>query len=352
MKGLVLSGGRGSRLRPITYSMAKQLVPIANKPTLYYGLEDLAEAGVTDVGIIVSPETAADIQAAVGDGSLFGITPTFIAQDQPLGIAHAVATALDFVGGDDCIVYLGDNLVKQGVGAAVAKFHDDRPNCLIMLSSVENPSAFGVAELDGQGNIRRLVEKPKDPPSDLALVGVYLFDKTMAEAVQAIEPSDRGELEITDAIQYLLDTGRTVHASVISGWWKDTGAKSDLLHANELVLSDLSEDVEGELVNCRIRGPVRVGVGSLLIDCDITGPAVVGRDVAMTRVRMGPNTSVGDRSRLTDCALENSIIMEASEIRSWRLRGSVVGRESTIAGSAPEGFVELMLGERSGILGE
>jgi glucose-1-phosphate thymidylyltransferase len=332
--------------------MAKQLVPIANKPTLYYGLEDLAAAGITEVGIVVSPETAADIQAAVGDGSLFGIKPTFIAQEQPLGIAHAVGTALEFIDGDDCIVYLGDNLVKQGVEAAVAEFRELRPNCLIMLSSVENPSAFGVAELDGQGRVRRLVEKPKDPPSDLALVGVYLFDNTVAEAVQAIEPSDRGELEITDAIQYLLDTGRTVHASVINGWWKDTGAKSDLLHANELVLSDLSEKVEGELVNCRVRGPVRVGAGSLLIDCDISGPVVVGRDVAMTRVTIGSNTSVGDRSRLTDCTLDGSIIMEGSEIDSWRLRESVVGRESTIVGSAPEGFVELTVGERSGILGE
>ena len=208
MKGVVLCGGIGSRLRPITYSTAKQLIPVGNKPIMFYGLEDLAAAGVAEVGIIVAPESGAEVRDAVGDGSRFGLAVTYIVQEQPLGLAHALRTALPFVAGDDVLMYLGDNLLRHGVRGVVEDFQRERPNCQILLARVDNPSAFGVVELDAHGGVVRLVEKPIDPPSDLALVGVYLFDHTVAEAVEAIEPSDRGELEITDAIQYLVDTGR------------------------------------------------------------------------------------------------------------------------------------------------
>ncbi|MCU0281622.1 MAG: glucose-1-phosphate thymidylyltransferase, partial [Acidimicrobiia bacterium] len=231
MKGVVLAGGTGSRLRPITFSMAKQLIPVANKPIIEYGLEDLAEAGIGEVGIIVSPETGREVEAAVGDGARLGLRLTYIVQDRPLGLAHALKTALPFVDGDDCLMYLGDNLVKDGVRDVVDDFAAHRPNCQILLCPVDNPSSFGVADLGPDGRIIRLVEKPKVPPSNLALVGVYLFDNSIGEAIDAIRPSARGELEITDAIQYLVEAGRNVRASVVSGWWKDTGTKADLLTA-------------------------------------------------------------------------------------------------------------------------
>lgn len=352
MKGVVLAGGTGSRLRPITFSMAKQLVPIANKPVLFYGLEDLAEAGITEVGIVISPETGFEIRQAVGDGSALGIRPSFIVQDQPLGLAHALRTALEFVDGDDCLMYLGDNLVKEGIADVVRDFEERRPNCQILLSRVEDPSAFGVAEVDEAGQVVRLVEKPKVPPSDLALVGVYLFDRSVAEAVAAIRPSARGEYEITDAIQYLIDTGRAVRSSVIRHWWKDTGRKEDLLHANELVMSDLAEKIEGELVGCEVRGPVRVEKGAQLVDSRITGPVVIGRDARLSRVTVGANTSIGEHCRLADCTVESSIILEGAEITSWNLRDSLVGRHVSLRGPAPPGFVEVTLGELSEIVAE
>ena len=352
MKGVVLAGGTGSRLRPITFTMAKQLVPVANKPIIFYGLEDLAEVGITEVGIIISPETGAEVRSVVGDGSRFGQTIEWIVQDRPLGLAHALRTALPFVDGDDCLMYLGDNLVKDGVADVVRDFESERPNCQIMLSPVDNPSAFGVADLNDDGSIRRLVEKPSDPPSNLALVGVYLFDPTIAEAVEAIEPSARGEFEITDAIQHLVDTGRTVRASVVSNWWKDTGTKSDLLHAQELLISEMADKIEGELVDTRVRGRVRVGAGSQLVDCDITGPAIIGENVQMSRTRIGPQTSIGDDCRLSDAAVERSIVLEGAEIHGWRIRDSLLGRQASLHGVAPPSYVEMTLGERSEIVGE
>lgn len=349
MKGVVLSGGTGSRLRPITFAMAKQLVPVANKPILFYGLEDLAEAGIAEVGIVVSPQTGDEIRDAVGDGSRFGIEPTFIVQERPLGLAHALLTALPFVDGDDVVMYLGDNLVKSGVADVVRDFEAERPNCQILLSPVENPQAFGVADLDDSGKVRRLVEKPSSPPSNLALVGVYLFDDTIGEAIANIAPSARGELEITDAIQYQIDAGRSVKASIVGDWWKDTGTKADLLHAQELVISDLAVDIVGEVVDTRIRGKVHVGKGSQIVDCDITGPAVIGDNVRMQRTTIGPLTSIGDNCRITDAAIESSIVMDESEIHGWRIRDSLLGRGARIHGAAPPSFVEMTLGERSEI---
>lgn len=352
MKGLVLAGGRGSRLRPITYSMAKQLVPIANKPIIEYGLEDLAEAGVTEVAIVISPETGDEVRAAVGDGSRFGIRASFIVQDRPLGLAHALMTALPFIDGDDCLMYLGDNLVKDGVADVVGDFRRHRPNCQILLSPVPNPSAFGVADLREDGTVRRLVEKPADPPSNLALVGVYLFDATIAEAVHAIRPSARGELEITDAIQYLVEHGSVVRPSVVSGWWKDTGTKEDLLHAQELVIADLAVEIEGTVIDSELRGRVHVGKGSEVVDCRITGPAVIGDGVILTRTVIGPQTSIGDGCRISDAEIEGSIVMDATEIHGWRIRDSLLGRGARLRGSAPASFVEVTLGEHSEIVGE
>ncbi len=268
MKGVVLSGGAGTRLRPITFSMAKQLVPVANVPILFYGLRDIAAAGITEVAIIIAPETGDEIRHAVGNGSKLGLDVTYIVQDKPAGLAHALGMALPWADGDDVLMYLGDNLVKQGVADIVADFETNRPNCQILLTEVDDPSAFGVAALDDEGHVVRLVEKPKNPPSNLALVGVYLFDATIAEAVASITPSARGELEITDAIQYLVTSGRIVRPSVVRGWWKDTGKKDDLLHANELVLADLEARQEGEVIDSTIRGSVSIGAGARLIDCD------------------------------------------------------------------------------------
>ncbi len=352
MKGLILAGGTGTRLRPITYSMTKQLVPVGNKPIILYGLEDLVASGVDEIGIVVAPETGGDIRRLIGDGSAFGTGVTYVTQDRPLGLAHAVRTALPFIDGDDVVVYLGDNLVKEGVGTVVADFRREHPNCQILLCPVADPSGFGVAERDGRGEVVRLVEKPKVPPSDLALVGVYLFDACVAEAVNQLEPSGRGEYEITEAIQYLVDTGRTVRSSLVTSWWKDTGRKDDLLHANELVLADIPDAVEGELIGCTTRGPLRIAGGARLVDCDLTGPAVIGAGAQVTRTRIGPNTAIGDGCRLIDAAVEDSIIMEGTEIHGWKIHNSVLGRGAVLHGSAPERFVEMTLGERSEILGE
>ncbi len=350
MKGVVLSGGTGTRLRPITFSMAKQLVPVANEPILFYGLRDMAAAGVNDVAIIISPETGGEIRRAVGDGGFLGLDSVeFIVQDEPLGLAHALKCALPWADGDDVLMYLGDNLVKLGVADVVEDFRTHNPNCQILLTPVDNPSSFGVAELNGSGQVVRLVEKPKTPPSNLALVGVYLFDNTINEAVEAIEPSARGELEITDAIQYLVTTGKDVRSSVVRGWWKDTGRKEDLLHANELILADIETVIEGDLVDCRTRGSIRVEEGARLIDCQITGPAVIGRGTQMARTVIGPNTSIGDDCRVSDATIEGTIVMEGTEIRGWKLQNSLLGRSTRVHGSPPPDFVEMTLGENSEI---
>ncbi len=351
MKGVVLAGGAGSRLRPITFAMSKQLVPIANQPILFYGLRDLAEAGITEVAIIISPETGQEIRDAVGDGSQFGIKPEFILQQSPDGLAHALQLAMPFADGEPVLMYLGDNLVRQGVADIVRDFETHQPNAQILLAEVPNPSAFGVAQLDDHGRVYQLIEKPADPPTNLALVGVYLFDSSVQQALDAIEPSHRGELEITDAIQYMIDAGQQVRASMIGGWWKDTGKKEDLLHASELVLEGLRTSLKGEVIDCRLRGEVQVGVGSKLVDCDIIGPAVIGAGVEIERSTIGPNSTIGDRCRITDAVVRQSILMEEVELSHWRLRNSLIGRRASVGGSAPPAFVELTIGDRSEIIG-
>jgi glucose-1-phosphate thymidylyltransferase len=352
VKGLVLAGGSGTRLRPITFSMAKQLIPVANKPIIEFGLEDLAEAGVTSVGVIISPETGSAIRRAVEPAAArIGIDVTFILQEAPLGLAHALRTALPFIDGDECLMYLGDNLVKSGVADIVRDFTTRRPNCQIMLSPVDNPSAFGVADLGEDGTIRRLVEKPAVPPSNLALVGVYLFDATIAEAVDAIEPSARGEYEITDAIQYLVETGREVRASIVSGWWKDTGTRDDLLAAQHLVIAEMAHEVLGDLVDTSVEGDLHLGAGSTLRGCTVIGPVVVGEGVEVRDSVIGPEVSIGDGCTILGSEVEHSIVMSGSRLAGWKLRSSIVGRESSLDGRAPSEPVTVVLGERSEILG-
>jgi glucose-1-phosphate thymidylyltransferase len=348
MKALILAGGKGTRLRPLTYSMAKQLVPVANKPVLFYGLEAVAQAGIRDVGIIVG-ETAAEIQAAVGDGSRWGVQVTYIPQPEPLGLAHAVLIAEPFLGDTPFIMYLGDNLIKSSLVPLVREFERERPNALILLAEVPNPEQFGVAVLRGR-RVVRLVEKPRQPPSNLALVGVYLFDHHIFQAARAIKPSWRNELEITDAIQYLIDHGYIVRYHTITGWWKDTGSLDALLEANRLVLEDLETAVEGELIESQLHGRVAIGKGSRIVRCTLRGPAIIGQNCLLQDCYIGPFTSIGDGVRLASCEIEYSIVLEGSCIESveTRIEGSLLGKNVVVRGGARRPrTLRLMLGDSS-----
>jgi glucose-1-phosphate thymidylyltransferase len=276
LKGLILSGGKGTRLRPITHTSAKQLVPVANKPVLFYGIEAMAAAGIHDVGIVIAPETGDEIRAAARDGERFGVSITYIEQEAPLGLAHAVLTAEPFLGDMPFVMYLGDNLLREGITDLVNAFRAEEPDALILLTHVSDPENYGVAELDGGGRVGRLVEKPAEPQTDLALVGVYMFSPILFEAVRAIEPSWRGELEITDAIQQLLDRSLRVDPHILQGWWKDTGQVEDMLEANRLILDDIAERMEGELVEARVEGRLAIEPGARLERATVRGPAVVG----------------------------------------------------------------------------
>jgi glucose-1-phosphate thymidylyltransferase len=331
MKGLVLAGGAGTRLRPITHTSAKQLVPVANTPILFYGLGQLRDAGVTDIGIIVG-ETAPEIEAAVGDGSALGIRATYIHQPQPLGLAHAVLTAEEFLGDDDFVMFLGDNLIEGGITHVVEAFVRDRPAAQLLLKQVPDPHRFGVAVLTEDGRIERLVEKPKDPPSDLALVGVYLFTSAILDAARRIEPSWRGELEITDAIQRLLDDGQTVRASKVEGWWLDTGKKDELLDANRIVLGGLPGRVDGEVdADSQVVGAVTIEAGARLVRSHVRGPAVIGAGTVLEDAYVGPFTSIGDDCRIARTEIEYSVIMSGCAVSDIpRIEGSLLGREVTI----------------------
>jgi glucose-1-phosphate thymidylyltransferase len=328
VKALVLAGGSGTRLRPITHTSAKQLVPVANKPILYYGLEQIRDAGITDVGIIVG-DTHAEIEEAVGDGSALGIRATYLRQDAPLGLAHAVLTAADWLGDDDFVMFLGDNLIEGGIGHLVEAFERDRPDAQVLLKSVPDPSRFGVADLDGDGRVVGLVEKPADPPSDLALVGVYLFTPAILDAARRIEPSDRGELEITDAVQRLLDDGREVRASRIEGWWLDTGKKDDLLEANRIVLGSLRRSVEGTVDDAsEVVGDVVIEPGAEVVRSTVRGPAVIGAGTRVVDAFVGPFTSIAAGCEVERCEVEFSVLLERCVVRDVaRLEGSLLGRD-------------------------
>ncbi len=335
LKGLILSGGKGSRLRPLTHTSAKQLVPVANKPVLFYGIEAMAEAGIRDVGIVIAPETGGEIRAAVGDGSALGVDVTYIEQDEPLGLAHAVLTAEPFIGASPFVMYLGDNLLRDGIADLVAAFRSEQPDALILLTPVPDPEHYGVAELDPSGKVARLVEKPREPRGNLALVGVYMFTPSVFEAARAIRPSARGELEITDAIQHLVDSGLVVDPHVVRGWWKDTGQVQDMLEANRLILDDLDERLDGELRESRVEGRVVVEEGAVVERATVRGPAIIGARSRVTESYIGPYTAIGEEVTIERAELEHSIVLSGSSIRGLdgRIEASLIGRNVSIGRS-------------------
>jgi glucose-1-phosphate thymidylyltransferase len=335
LKGLILSGGAGTRLRPITHTSAKQLVPVANKPVLFYGIEALVEAGITEIGVIIAPETGDEIKRAAGDGSAFGASITYIEQSAPLGLAHALLTAEGYLGQSPFVMYLGDNLLRDGITELVQAFRRNEPDALILLTRVPDPSSYGVAELNGE-RVIRLVEKPKDPPSDLALVGVYMFGPSIFEAAHSIKPSGRGELEITDAIGALIESGRQVEPHLVGGWWKDTGRLEDMLEANRLVLEDIEPRNEGELdSDSRVEGRVVIEEGAKLERTIVRGPAVIGAGSVISDSYIGPYTAIGANVVITGSEVEHSIVLEGSSIRDLdaRMEASLLGKNVTLSRS-------------------
>jgi glucose-1-phosphate thymidylyltransferase len=327
LKGLILSGGKGTRLRPITHTSAKQLVPVANKPVLFYGIESMAQAGIEDVGIIIAPETGEEIRTAAGDGSRFGVKLTYIVQEEPLGLAHAVLTAEPFLGDSPFVMYLGDNLLQGGIGDLVAAFQAHQPDALILLTPVPDPEQYGVAELR-DGAVVRLVEKPPEPQTDLALVGVYMFTPVVHDAARAIKPSGRGELEITDAIQHLVDRGLRVEPHIVRGWWKDTGRLEDMLAANRLVLDTIEERIDGELVDSQIDGRVVVEPGARLERSTVRGPAIIGAGARLCDCYVGPYTAVGEGCSIENAEVEHSILLAGAAVHdlAGRMESSLLGR--------------------------
>ncbi|MDP9345292.1 MAG: glucose-1-phosphate thymidylyltransferase [Actinomycetota bacterium] len=331
MKGLILSGGKGTRLRPITHTSAKQLVPVANRPVLFYGIQAMADAGIEEIGIIIAPETGDEIREAAGDGSQFGVVITYIVQDEPAGLAHAVLTAEPFLGDSSFVMYLGDNLLQGGIGDLVAAFRTSAPDALILLTPVPDPEHYGVAELDGE-RVVRLAEKPPEPKTNLALVGVYMFTSGIHDAARAIAPSSRGELEITDAIQHLVEAGKRVEPHVVRGWWKDTGRLEDMLEANRLILDTITDRVEGELVDSQCDGRVIVEAGALLERATVRGPTVIGAGARLTDCYVGPYSAIGEDCVITNAEVEHSILLAGSRVidLDGRMESSLLGRNVRI----------------------
>lgn len=354
MKGLILSGGAGTRLRPITHTNAKQLVPIANKPILFYGIEGLAKSGITEIGIIIG-ETGDEVREAVGDGSRWGVKVTYIPQHEPLGLAHCVRIARDFLAEEDFVMYLGDNMLEQNLRDLVKDFKNKRTNseldCRILLKKVANPSSFGVAVVNDAGHVTGLVEKPENPPSDLALVGVYLFTAVIHQAVASIVPSARGELEITDAIQWLIEQGLAVDHDILEGWWIDTGKKDPLLECNRLVLGTINSSINDEASissNSVINGPVQVGRQSSIAGSTITGPVVIGENVTIENCQIGPYASIGDGCVLSSTTLDDSVLLKNCSISmAGRITSSLLGRSSSVTGTTSATTTSLMLGDDS-----
>jgi glucose-1-phosphate thymidylyltransferase len=331
MKGLILSGGKGTRLRPLTYTSAKQLVPVANKPVLFYGIEAIAAAGITEIGIVVG-ETQAEIRAAVGDGSQFGVRVEYIEQDAPRGLAHAVKISEAFIGGDPFVMYLGDNLLNKGIAHFVDEFAREKPAAQILLARVPDPQMFGVAELR-DGKVVRLVEKPKEPIGDLALVGVYMFGPEVFASVNRIRPSFRNELEITDAIQDLIDRGLEVRPHIVDGWWKDTGKVEDMLEANRLILDTFERRIEGTIdAESRIEGKVVIEPGAVVERSVIRGPAIIGRGARIVQAYVGPFTAIMNGVEIQDTEIEHSIVLEGSCLRDLasRVSDSLIGKNVRI----------------------
>ncbi len=357
LKGLILSGGKGTRLRPITHTSAKQLVPVANKPVLFYGIEAMAEAGIEDIGIIIAPETGREIELAAGDGSQFGVRISYIIQDEPAGLAHAVLTAEPFLEESPFVMYLGDNLLQGGIADLVAAFRASEPDALILLTPVSDPENYGVAELapapEGEiGRIVRLIEKPEEPETDLALVGVYMFTAGIHDASREIEPSERGELEITDAIQYLVDSDLRVEPHIVQGWWKDTGRLEDMLEANRLILDNLSERIEGELIDSQVDGRVVIEPGARLERTTVRGPAIIGADARLSDCYIGPYTAIGEDCTISGAEVEHSILLAGCTVSDLdgRMESSLLGRNVTIRrGDRQPRAYRFMVGDNSDI---
>jgi glucose-1-phosphate thymidylyltransferase len=349
VKGLILSGGKGTRLRPITHTSAKQLVPVANKPVLYYAIEAIVAAGIDDIGIITG-ETGAEVESAVGDGDRFDARITYIPQSEPLGLAHAVLTARQYLGDDRFVMFLGDNLIRDGITPLVEEFARTQPDAMILLARVPEPERFGVAELD-DGRVVRLVEKPKQPKSDLALVGVYMFSSLVHDAIDRIAPSPRGELEITDAIQRMIDDGRRVVPHIIEGWWKDTGRLEDMLEANRIILDSLAPQMLGECgEDVRIEGKVVVQKGARLSHCVVRGPAIIGENTVIDHAYVGPFTAIYYGCTVRNAEIEHSIVLENSRIEdvSGKIESSLIGKECEVCQSPVRPHaLKLMLGDHS-----
>lgn len=352
MKGLVLSGGKGTRLRPITYTSAKQLVPVANKPVLFRVIEAIRDAGITDIGIVIG-DTGDEIRTAVGNGRRWGVKITYIPQEAPLGLAHAVKISRDFLGDDRFVMFLGDNCIQGGISPLIEQFGRSDYNAQIVLKKVADPRSFGVAELDDDGRVIRLVEKPREPKSDLALVGIYMFDHHVFEAVEAIRPSARGELEITDAIQWLVSHGYNVYPYIHEGWWIDTGKKDDMLEANRLVLEEMEPSVQGYVDrDSQLIGKVIIEPGAEIINSTIRGPAIIGEHTRIVNAYVGPFTSIYHHCHIEECEIEHSIVLEYCTIRGLphRLEDSLIGRNVEIGRSPlrPKAY-RLMLGDNSSV---
>jgi glucose-1-phosphate thymidylyltransferase len=351
LKGLILSGGKGTRLRPITHTSAKQLVPVANRPVLFYGIQAMADAGIKEVGIIIAPETGPEIQEVAGDGSQFGVEITYITQDEPAGLAHAVLTAEPFLQDSPFVMYLGDNLLQGGIQDLVTAFEENAPDALILLTPVDDPENFGVAELE-DGVVKHLAEKPAEPKTNLALVGVYMFTAGIHDAARAIEPSPRGELEITDAIQYLVDTGKRVEPHVVRGWWKDTGRLADMLEANRLILDVVEKRIEGDLTDSVVDGRVVIEEGATLVRATVRGPAVIGAGAHLEDCYVGPYSAIGEGCVVERAEVEHSILLAGSQVvgLDGRMESSLLGRNVKIgrSGRQPRAY-RFMVGDNSEI---
>jgi glucose-1-phosphate thymidylyltransferase len=352
LKGLILSGGKGTRLRPITHTSAKQLVPVANKPVLFYGIEAMAQAGIAEVGIIIAPETGDEIRAAAGDGSRFGVAITYIVQDEPAGLAHAVLTAEAFLDDAPFVMYLGDNLLQGGIEGLVKAFTTNQPEALILLTPVPDPEHYGVAELDGD-RVVRLAEKPPEPKTNLALVGVYMFTPGIHDAARAIEPSGRGELEITDAIQHLLDTGARVEPHIVEGWWKDTGRLDDMLEANRLILETIHTRHNGDYEDSSVEGRVIIEPGATLTRSTVRGPAIIGANTRLIDAYIGPYTAIAEDCLVQEAEIEHSILLAGAKVKhlSGRMESSLLGRNVTVSrdeGRQPRAY-RFMVGDNSEI---
>ncbi|MEM2930729.1 MAG: glucose-1-phosphate thymidylyltransferase [Thermoproteota archaeon] len=349
MKGVILHGGAGTRLRPLTFSGPKQLIPVANKPISQYVLEDLRSIGISEIAIVLGETFPELVQQHYDDGSRFGVRITYVQQGKPLGIAHAVYLCRGFVQDDSFIVYLGDNLLQNGVKNYFEKFLVNDYDCMVLLKEVDDPSRFGVAEFNDKGNLVRLVEKPKFPPSRFALVGVYFFKPVIFEVIKGLKPSWRGELEVTDAIQTMLEKGFSVGYSIVDGWWLDTGKKDDILYANSLILDEYgTREIKGELVDSKAEGRVSVGEGSRIANSTVRGPAIIGKNCIIQDSFIGPYTSIGDTARVLNSSIEYSIVLEGACIEDVdRLEESLVGRNTRLVKNRARNAVRLHVGDYS-----